>query len=199
MSTNKENVSTIFLLPGIEIKRELKLSFYNNGFVNTFLTCKGLSYPFEVIFLLFNPKQIDINFCSFIEDLKKNTNFLEVLDVGLNKILLVYRIPKKFRLDYNLFLEGKYSELSEEYKKCFSLEKFKLDGYGNKVIEKGKYIMEPSNFYHIFNKTEHLKNIWLDKLGISKEESHILDNVELYEKQDTIKEDLQDIILFEIC
>lgn len=183
-----ENVSTIFLLPGIEIREELKAEFYSQGFINTFLHVKGLNYPYPVIYLLFKPTRIDHSFVRFANELQKNGNFLETIDAGRNKVLMVYRVPKRFRRDYDLFLEGKYSRLSDSYKRCFQMEQFKLDALGRPMRDnRGRWIKEPTDFYHVFNRTDDIKKRWLAAIGYD-ESSDILDDVELYEKQDTQKE-----------
>ena len=187
---SKENVSTVFLLPGIEIKGDLKNQFYNFGFQNTYLTCAPLVYPFEVIYILFKPDSIDLDFIRFAEELQRNPNFIEVIDGGRNKTLFVYRIPKRFRHDYHLFLAGKYSQLSADYKKCFAMEQFKVDEYGRPVKENGRYVKEETSFFHIFGKTDHLKEIWAERLGLT--DDHILDEIELYDKCDPKGETLQE-------
>lgn len=192
---SKENVSTVFLLPGIEIKSELKNQFYSFGFQNTFLTCEPLKYPFEVIYLLFKPSVIDLDFMRFAEDLQRNTNFVEVIDGGRNKVVFVYRVPKAFRHDYELFLEGKYSKLSSAYKKCFQMEQFKTDEKGRPVKEAGRYVMEYTSFYHIFNRTDHIKDVWKERLGYRADES-ILDDVELYDKPDPVRETMEEELWF---
>lgn len=187
----KENVSTVFLLPGIEIKDELKDLFYTFGFENTFLTCPPLSYPYEVIYLLFKPVSINMDFMRSAERLQINENFIETLDGGNNKVVLVYRIPKRFKRDYEMFLEGKYSKLGEDFKKCFVLEEFVKDINGKPVKENGRYLKEPSDFFHIFNQTDKIKDKWKERLGYSEDE-HILDGCELYSKQDPIEETLEE-------
>lgn len=180
--TIAETISTVFLLPGIEIKNNIKDQFYNFGFKNTFLTCPPLTYPFEVLFLLFKPVDIDLDFIRFGEELHRNPNFLETIDGGGNKVLFVYRIPKRYRHDYQLFLQGKYSKTSADFKKCFVMEQFKLDANGKPVLEKGRYVKEYTDFYHIFNRTDFIKSIWNERLGYS-ENDHILDSIEYYDIQ----------------
>lgn len=188
---SKENVSTVFLLPGIEIKSELKNRFYSFGFQNTFLTCPPLNYPWPVLYILFKPQVIDLEFIRFAEDLQKNPNFIETLDAGSNKVLMVYKVPKRFRRDYELFLEGKYSKLSSDYRKCFQMEQFKLDSHDRPVKENGRYVKEYTDFYHIFNRTDHIKDVWKERLGYDKSEQ-IFDDIELYDRQDPVRETIED-------
>lgn len=186
-----ENVSTVFLLPGIEIKSELKNRFYNFGFINTFLTCPPLTYPWPVLYIVFRPQVIDLDFMRFADELQKNTNFIDTLDAGGGKVLMVYRVPKRFLRDYELFLEGKYSKLSPEYRRCFQMEQFKLDAHDRPIKEQGRYVKEYTDFYHIFNRTEYIKDIWKERLGYRADE-HILDDMELYSKQDPLRETLEE-------
>lgn len=185
----KENVSTVFLLPGIRIEDKLKESFYANGFINTYLKCPPLEYPFPVIYILFKPVVINMDFIRFCERLQTNSNFLETLDAGKGKVLMVYKIPKHFKNDHDLFLKGKYSKMSKEYKECFILEKFKLDSDKKPIKENNVFVKEPTTFYHIFNRTEDMKKSWLEFLGYS-ENTNILDDVEFYEKPNLEKEEL---------
>lgn len=187
----KENVSTVFLLPGIEIKNELKNMFYTFGFENTFLTCKPLEYPWPVLYILFKPSVIDLEFTRFADELQKNPNFIEVIDAGRNKVLFVYRVPNRFKKDYQLFIDGKYSKLSEEYRKCFVMEQPRIDPITNKPIKDGgRYVMEYTDFYHIFHRTDHIKAVWAERLGYDDDE--ILDDMEMYDRQDVTKETMEE-------
>lgn len=188
---NKENVSTVFLLPGIEIREELKDQFYSFGFQNTFLTCPPLTYPFPVLYLLFKPKSIDQDFIRFGEELHRNPNFLETIDAGKGKVVFIYRVPKRFRHDYELFLEGKYSKLSAEYKRCFQMEQYKLDKLGRHVVEGGKWVREYTPFYHVFYRTDHIKENWKAALGYGPDD-HIIDDMEFFDKQNPDKETMDE-------
>jgi hypothetical protein len=184
---SKENVSKIFLLPGIELKEELKTKFNSFGFINTYLTVNPLTYPYEVLYLMFKPEKIDLDFMMFIDSLSSNKNFIETLDLSGGKILLVYRIPKKFKRDYDLFLEGKYSRMSKEFRACFAMEKLKLDSKGKPIREGNKYAKEPTNFYHIFHRSDFMIDLVQQKYGLDDD---MMYDLELYEKQDFVKESL---------
>jgi hypothetical protein len=187
----KENISTMFLLPGIQIKPELKQKFYSFGFRNTYLTCKPFTYPFEVIYLLFQPEALDVEFYAFTEELQKNTNFIEILDMSDRKVMLVYRVPRKFKRDYELFLDGRYSQTSKDFQACFAMEDYKRNEKGLPIRGKdGRPEKVPTTFYHVFNRTPFLQQKWKDRLGYDYD-SDILDGMELYEKQDPLKEALE--------
>lgn len=193
----KPNISRLFLLPGIQIEEKTKKLFAQFGFVNTFLSCAQLSYSFNVIFLLFKPSEFDMGFYTFARNMEKNPNFIETIDLGQNQVAMIYRIPRRFTKDYELFLDGQYSKLSKEFQSCFAMEDFKRDSNGRPIIDAGRYLKEPSRFYHVFNRTEWLKDRWKlklygheDKDGnviLSPKDRHeaaILDDVELFDKQD---------------
>jgi hypothetical protein len=197
----KANISRLFLLPGIQLDEKAKRDFSRFGFENTYLKCDQLSYAFNVIFLLFKPNDLDLEFYTFAKNMEKNPNFIEAIDLGRNKVVMVYRIPKRFTKDYELFLEGKYSQLSKEFQNCFALEDFKRDANGKPMMDGGRYVKEPSRFFHIFNRTEWLKDRWKLKLYGHQDaegnpqfdlrdevDSAILDTIELYDVQDPVAE-----------
>lgn len=100
--------------------------------------------------------------------------------------MVVVEFPKYFTKDFSLVVAGKYSKLSEEFKKEFPKTK---DVYNNKKQRIGK---EYTIYYHIFNKTEWLKNYWLKKLNLVE----LDDNVELWQQPDKkdLVFDIQNII-----
>jgi hypothetical protein len=181
-------MSAVFLLKVIEIEPKLKRQLRTFGFINTYLTCEPIHYPYEVLYVLFKPEKLDIEFANYISALQKNPNFIEVLDLA-GKVMIVYRIPKKFKVDYQRFLRGKYSELSKEFQKCFVLEDYKRNESG--IILKDAHqrpIRDKTVFHHIFNRTDERKEYLREKLGYTIENSDIFDDIELYDKQDPEKE-----------
>lgn len=187
-SIRQHNISTIFLLPGIEIDNGLKKSFNQFGFVNTYTTCKSFTFPYKVVYLLFKPVSMDMAFYSFIESLKKNKNFVNELDLGYNRLMVVYKVPTRFNNDYDLFLEGKYSKLSAEFKSCFAMEEWKRTSTGALAKDiNNRPIKEPSTFYHVFHRTKEFVTRWKERLGYDPDDD-ILNDVELYEKQNEEEE-----------
>lgn len=183
----KDNVSTILLMPCIQIRKELFAQFQEYGFVNTYLFWDKISYPFEVIFMVFRPAGMTVGYQNFITNMQKNQNYVETHDIG-ETIVLVFSIPKRFKRDYKLFLQGKYSQTSNDFKSCFALKVYKVDDTGKvEKDESGRYITEYTTFYHIFNRTDELRSRWQEVLG---EETVIPEEMELYDKYDKEKETL---------
>lgn len=184
---NKENISTIFLLPCLKFPIVLKNKFYENGFIGTYINSDILIYPYETLLIMFHPTVINREFCLFSEQLEDNPNFIESVDIGPNKIVYVYKIPSNYRQDYFLFLKGKYSEFSSNYKSNFPIIVLRKDNNGKYIKDGKEYIRDKTEFYHIFNRTEELKNFWKKKLNYN-EETDLFEDLELYEKPDTRKE-----------
>lgn len=185
---DKDNLSSIFLLPSIQLDARTRSRFNTYGFINSFTSCNRLKYNHPVLFLLFKPEKFNKQFLNFYQDLSKNRNFLEEYDLGDNYLLIVFEIPEKFIPDYKFFLEGKYSKMSKDYQRLFPNTVFTKG-----VMKDGKYIQKVSSFYHIFNRTDYLKERWREKLGYYN--TDIFDNIELYHKQNPKKEYIELLIL----
>lgn len=189
---NKENISTIFLLPSTGIALRMREYFPKFGFVNTYIS-SDISYPFPCLYILFQPDKLDRGTISFFKELEKESNFIESFDLEKGQIVFTFRIPKKFDRDYNIFLTGKYSKMSKSFKDLFPKEVYVYDNKGKAVKNNfGSYLKEPSKFYHIFNRTEYLKQKWAEKLNIDLE--MFTDDNELYDIQDPVKETLNTLI-----
>jgi hypothetical protein len=72
--------------------------------------------------------------------------------------VVVYQLDPKFKNDFKLVKQGKYSKTSDEFQKQFSkVTRIKKDGL---------YRDEISLQYRVFNRTEDLIKFWEDKLGV---------------------------------
>lgn len=86
--------------------------------------------------------------------------------------MVVLEFPEKFISDYDNVVHGKYSKLSEEYKKGFPDTR---DVFNS---EKKRIGAEYTIYHHVFNKTNWLKEFWKEKLNLAE----IDDNLELWTK-----------------
>ncbi len=124
---NKKKILTDtsrFLLPcfGIPFKRLEEL-----GFLNSYLYDKNREKVNDKdihIYLLFKPSGNQLYLLQKkIEDFeskdKHNIVLLEDYDYDHGYIVIVFKFPERFRKDYNLFLQGKYSQFSDEFKDFF--------------------------------------------------------------------------------
>ena len=180
-----DNVSTMLLFPCIKVKQDLVRQFNEFGFIGTYLYCEKYYYDFNVIYVVFKPTEFSMGFYGFTLEMEKNINYVETLDEpGI--VIMVYRVPPQFGADYLLFLNGAYSITSPDFKACFKMKEYKQapDGQLLKTVG-GAYVTEYTMYYHIFNKTQFLKDKWLEALG---EDTPLPD--ELYQKCDIKKETL---------
>lgn len=185
VEARKDNISYLLLFPCLQIKKELTAQFAEFGFVNTYLSWDKASYGYSVIYAVFK-SPFTLAFYNFVLQMEKSQNFIETVDVP-DAVVLVYRIPEKFRMDFRRFCDGRYSKLSPEFKACFQMRKYTMDSTGKLLKDQqGKYLTEHTMFYHIFNRTDELKQKWAELIGDDVELTG-----ELYDKCDMSKETLE--------
>lgn len=179
----RDNISTIFLLPSLKFDEVTRAKFYPMGFENTYLFSDVYTYPFKHLFVVFKFKDYMEETQKFIAALQRNPNFVETQELTGGRTLFVYKIPDQYIKDYELFLEGKYSKFSKDYKSNFPMKVYVTNSKGSLIMnaETGRFMIEDSVFYHIFNRTDYLKKIYKDFLS-SNEYDEIELPDELYDK-----------------
>jgi len=177
-----KTLSTLFLLPVLGLTKEHSRKF---GLINAYIKVKEHEprdkYSIYLIYKVPPDRQED--FKDYIDyNLADNPNFnweIESSFTNNDDIKgLLFTIPEKFKKDYDLFLEGKYSKLSKEFKAMFPDTKNIYDENGNK--EGREYTI----YHHIFNKTEWLRDFMERKYGAE----NIEPDMELWDKPDIEKE-----------
>lgn len=173
----------LFLLPTIVIGNRPLSRYECTGLIEVYITNKA-----ELISIYENLDTEIINM-----QIYKLTNDSSFLDHGENKdeLFVINEIPKKFIKDYKLFLDGKYSEFSEELKerliKINGKSTFKVGGSLNKKGLPGLTV------YDMINPSVEKRKELADILGVDvklvKEvyDPPKLEN-ELYLKLDKFKE-----------
>ena len=137
---------SIFILPmcNLNYKR------LPNNFINAYLKDK------DVIVLIFDKHNKDISdFSYFIDALKTNEYYITFMEDDYEYSFFL-KIDKGNLQTLNLFLEGKYSKFSEEYKKYLC----KL--YGKKTIQDSYKVME----YNILYPQDFKRKQIAERLGI---------------------------------
>jgi len=177
---DKKNCTTIFLLPSIGHTRQELLKY---GFLAAYLDDINHEVHYEeVIYCLFKPEHTGL-FQQFLEkEYAKGTRIVEDYAYEGGYIVVVYKIPVIYFREYELFLEGKYSQFSPEYINLFPTEVF-IDGPHGKVLQHSLH-------YHIFNRTRDIREYWEKKVG-----QKLPDDMEMWSSPDLEKEVL-DITLF---
>lgn len=146
----KATTSTILLLPTIGKNRRRLLKY---GFLNAYLDDKDYDIHYEeALYLLFKPEPSE-KISELVSFERQDSLFLDEYDYEGGYVVVVYAMQKKYLPEYKLFLEGKYSKFSQEYKDSFA----KMLDVRNK--ETGIVEKKISLQYHIMNRTDTLKDM----------------------------------------
>lgn len=154
------NITSIFMVPTLKIpKDELK----DNGFLNGYIrdNIRGVEYK-DAIYVLFKPSQLD-KFREFLDnEYERTKHIVDDYDHRGGFVVVVYKLNGKFKDDFQLVREGKYSQTSKEFQDEFP----KIIRIKRGVRE----IEEQTLQYKIFNKTSDLIEFWEAKLDMEFDE-----------------------------
>ena len=157
------NLCTHFIWPLLSLN---KLRFGGeSNFLNSYLSKDGTKIYVEVVEPQFVPES-NLPKYRFCRD-ENNKDYLE------------FKIPVKYSTDLLLFIQGKYSEMSDKAKeqiiKYSGLKYRKLEGT---VYKTDLRLMA-------LEKSETLRNFWINELYDFKHQSHITEDMELLSKPDS--------------
>ena len=151
------NISTIFLVPALEFDANKLFEFkLLNAFM--FREKDDLDVLDNVIYLCFSPEDF-FKFEEFITPFKEGECFLTEEMAGENIIVIQCKLPAKWESDYQKILKGRYSKLSEGYRKLIP-----------QYIEYNKKVSMYLG-YSIINKTAEIRNLIKEYLGVTLKES----------------------------
>lgn len=153
----KNTHTTIFMVPTLKTPKN---SLRNNGFINAYLVDNVSESTYEdCIYILFKPKDLDM-FKDFLDsEYERTKQIVEDYDYEGGFVVVVYKLSQKWKEDFNLIKQGKYSQTSDGFQKVFPKV--------IKLMKNGLHRDELSLQYRIFNKTNDLIAYWQDKLGIT--------------------------------
>jgi hypothetical protein len=153
------------MVPTLKINRENLMS---NGFINGYAKDGRKDVQYEnCIYLLFKPDDVD-KFRDFLDgEYERTKSIVDDYDYEDGYVVVVYELSPKFKKDFELVRQSRYSKTSEEFQKLFpKIIKIKKNGVNREEV---------SLQFRVFNKTEDLKQFWEDKLGVEFD-----DEVELW-------------------
>lgn len=178
--TTKTNTST-FLLPAFRLDKEM---LGLNGYINSYLNDdKHETYHKEAVYMLFKTDRGQ-EFDEFIDYVETKHKVLEVYDIERGYTVLVIKFPTEYIKDFRLFKEGKYSKFSKAYiESFFPFKKVVAWDHEGKPCKE-----EYTLFYHIFHKTDWLKDWWAKRLAYDPAE---FGDKELWSKPEDSKEFLR--------
>jgi hypothetical protein len=176
----KKTITSIFMVPTLKVPKD---ALKSNGFINAYIKDADKDVQYEdSIYLLFKPENLD-KFREFLDsEYERTKNVIEDYDYEDGYVVVVYQLNKKYKKDFMLVKEGKYSKTSDEFQKLFPKVV--------KIFRNGLNKDEISLQYRIFNKNEDLVEFWEEKLGIHLQ-SVIGKDFEVWEGWDEIKEVLE--------
>lgn len=152
------------------------------GFVDSYssdpsiMNILTLSENQRLLFLLFKNKKMNL------EQIDKVVKDLAIVPVDTvfsyelvnDYAMIVIDFPEKYTTDYDNIVNGKYSKLTDSFKDKFPVSR---EVFNSKKERIGK---EYTIYYHIFNKTDWLKNFWMERLNLIE----LDEKLELWQKPD---------------
>lgn len=156
----KENLCTHFVLPLLKIN---KFSFITSNFVNSYLYPEGTG----IIVKVFNTDLLS-------RKLFVHPMFVETVEISPYTYLL-YRIPDYWHQDVRLFMEGKFSLMSDRAKDTIvrysGLPYRERNGKGKRAVTDGRLLA--------LEKHEVLKDMWERVLNLNEDAHRWIQNAEL--------------------
>ena len=184
----KKNITSIFMVPTLKVPKD---ALRGNGFINAYIKDNRREDQYkESIYLLFKPKELD-KFREFLDnEYERTKSIIEDYDYEDGYVVVVYQLNEKYRKDFDLIRQGKYSKTSADFQKNFP----KII----KIYRGGLHKDEISLQYRIFNKNEDLVDFWEEKLGIDFKTT-VGNDFEVWEGWDEQKEILELDKIKELC
>lgn len=144
------------MVPPLKIDRQ---RLDDNNFINAYVgdIKKEVQYE-DSVYLLFRPNNWNV-FTDFAErEYDRTEQLIDDYDYEGGFVILVYTLDARFKSDFDLIKQGKYSKTSDAFQDLFPKVK--------KIKVNGKHRDEISLAHQIFKKTENLKEYWEEKLKV---------------------------------
>lgn len=176
------------MVPTLKVPKD---ALRSNGFINAYIKDNRREDQYkESVYLLFKPTDLD-KFREFLDSEYERTKaVIEDYDYEDGYVVVVYQLNDKYKKDFNLIRQGKYSKTSVDFQKMFPKVV--------KIVKNSLHRDEISLQYRIFNKAEDLVSFWEEKLGIDFK-SIVGEDYEVWEGWNEEKEILELDKIKEIC
>lgn len=176
------------MVPTLKVPKD---ALRGNGFINAYVKDVRKEDQYDgCIYLLFKPENLD-KFREFLDSEYERTKaVIEDYDYEDGFVVVVYKLDDKYKNDFVLVKQGRYSKTSKDFQKLFPKV--------IKITRNGLNKDEISLQYRIFNKAEDLVSFWEDKLGIDLVEI-VGDDFEVWEGFDESKEILELDKIKDLC
>jgi hypothetical protein len=184
----KKNITSIFMVPTLKVPKD---ALRSNGFINAYIKDNRREDQYkESVYLLFKPTDLD-KFREFLDSEYERTKaVIEDYDYEDGYVVVVYQLNDKYKKDFNLIRQGKYSKTSVDFQKMFPKVV--------KIVKNNLHRDEVSLQYRIFTKAADLVSFWEEKLGIDFK-SIVGEDYEVWEGWNEEKEILELDKIKELC
>lgn len=162
----KKTITSIFMIPTLGVHRDI---LHANDFLNGYAKDDSREEQYEdACFLLFRPRNID-RFREFLDsEYERTKNLITDYDHALGFVVVVYKLDPRFKRDFDLIRESRYSKTSPEFQALFpKVVKIKVNGLSRDEI---------SLQVRIFKKTDDLRKFWEDEFQVD-----LMEHVEYWE------------------
>jgi len=152
----RKTITSIFIVPTLKINRD-KLK--DNGYLNGYLSDDRRDVQYKnAVYLLFKPDNLD-RFREFLDsEAVRTKSLLDDYDYEDGFVVVVYKLDNKWKADFVLIKQGKYSKTSKEFQESFPKVL--------KIVKNGLHKDQVALQHKIFRKTDDLRQYWEDRLGI---------------------------------
>jgi len=186
--TVEKTITSIFMIPTLKITKE---NLKDNGFINGYTKDGGRDIQYEnSVYVLFKPENLD-KFREFLDkEYERTKAVIEDYDYEDGYVVVVYQLNDKYKKDFNLIKEGKYSKTSKSFQNEFP----RLV----KIVREGDVKEAMSLQTRVFMRTDDLVEYWEEKLGINLKIT-LGEDYELWDIFDETKETLEIDKIKELC
>jgi hypothetical protein len=186
--TVEKTITSIFMIPTLKIPKE---NLKENGFINGYVKDGRRDIQYEnSVCVLFKPENLD-KFREFLDnEYERTKSVIEDYDYEDGYVVVVYQLNDKYKKDFNLIKEGKYSKTSKSFQNEFP----RLV----KIIKEGDVKEAMSLQTRVFMRTDDLVEYWEEKLGVNLKIT-LGEDYELWDIFDETKETLEIDKIKEIC
>jgi hypothetical protein len=186
--TVEKTITSIFMIPTLKIPKD-KLK--ENGFINGYVKDGGRDIQYEnSVYVLFKPENLD-KFREFLDkEYERTKTVIEDYDYEDGYVVVVYQLNDKYKKDFNLIKQGKYSKTSKSFQNEFP----KLV----KIVREGDVKEAMSLQTRVFMRTDDLIEYWEERLGMNLKIT-LGEDYELWDIFDETKETLEIDKIKELC
>jgi hypothetical protein len=186
MAEIKTTINRMFMVPTLIPLKDYvgwKKLLDDNKFLNAYTKDATRDEDYEnAVLLLFNPPDLD-KFREFLDgEYERTKNIITDYDHPNRHIVVVYKLDDKFKKDFTLIRNSKYSRTSPEFQALFpKVVKININGLARDEL---------SLQTRIFKKTPDLRKLWEEKFNVE-----LGDDVEFWEGYNEKNEILTEEIL----